>query len=104
MSDLTQEERKHIYGSKMHFKTKRSWATGKFKQCKSRLVMLGNQMKAGDDYADSFSLVPRATVGRVVISQAVADNKHVHAIDTAQAFIQGDWKYLPEGQDHPVFI
>eukprot|EP00961_Rhodomonas_salina_P112220 1510403-Rhodomonas_salina.1 len=49
-SELTNEERKHIFHSKFHYKIKLSGCTGRVTKCKARVVVLGNHMKQGEDY------------------------------------------------------
>eukprot|EP00961_Rhodomonas_salina_P056193 754991-Rhodomonas_salina.1 len=51
-SELTAEERKHIFRSKFHYKIKRSSRTGLVTKCKALVVVLGNHMTQGEDYLD----------------------------------------------------
>eukprot|EP00961_Rhodomonas_salina_P047825 642367-Rhodomonas_salina.3 len=46
-SELTNEERKHIFHSKFHYKIKRSGCTGRVTKCKASIVVLGNHMTQG---------------------------------------------------------
>eukprot|EP00961_Rhodomonas_salina_P181062 2444057-Rhodomonas_salina.1 len=64
-SELSDEERKHVFRSKFHYKIKRRGRTGKVTKCKARVVVLGNHMTQGEDYLDAFAPVPRATAGRI---------------------------------------
>eukprot|EP00961_Rhodomonas_salina_P285631 3859854-Rhodomonas_salina.1 len=48
VKDLTPAQRKLIYGSRFHHKIKRHTNTGELKSLKTRLVVMGNQMKQGE--------------------------------------------------------
>jgi len=74
LSELTREQRKHVFGSRFHHKLKRHTKTGKLKSCKIRLVVMGNNMEKGEDFTDSFAPVPRSTAGRILMSMAAAMN------------------------------
>eukprot|EP00961_Rhodomonas_salina_P118705 1598013-Rhodomonas_salina.1 len=103
-SELTEEERKHIFRSKFHYKIKCSGRTGKVTKCKARVVVLGNHMTQGEDYLDAFAPVPRATADRVVMALAAGGRRTIHSLDITQAFIQSEWQYLPEGNPSRIFI
>eukprot|EP00961_Rhodomonas_salina_P196693 2654626-Rhodomonas_salina.1 len=85
-----------IYGSRFHHKIKRHTHTGELKSLKTRLVVMGNQMKQGESYVDAFAPVPRSTAGRVMMSLAAALNLEMHCVDLSQAFIQASRADLPE--------
>eukprot|EP00961_Rhodomonas_salina_P124053 1671916-Rhodomonas_salina.1 len=59
-------------------------------------------MKEGEDYEDAFAPVPHATLARVIISIAAAEDLELHSCDLAQAFIQAD--KLDEGVNGLIFI
>eukprot|EP00961_Rhodomonas_salina_P245284 3314296-Rhodomonas_salina.1 len=63
---------------------------------------MGNRMREGEDYEDSFAPVQHATSGRIIISIAAAQNLELHSCDLAQAFIQAD--KLDEGVNGRIFI
>ena len=42
LSDLTKDQRRHVFGSRFHHKIKHHTQTGKIKSCKVRLVVMGN--------------------------------------------------------------
>ena len=63
---------------------------------------MGNRMKEGEDFDNSFAPVPHATVGRTIISISAVENLYLHCCDLAQAFIQAD--KLPEGVNGRIFI
>jgi len=96
VSDLTPEQRKHIFGSRFHHKIKRHTKTGIIKSLKIRLVVMGNNMTKGEDFTDAFAPVPRATAGRILMSMAAAEDMEMHCVDFSQAFIQASWDDLPE--------
>jgi len=103
LADLTPEQRKHVFGSRFHHKIKRHTKTGIIKSLKIRLVVMGNNMTKGEDFADAFAPVPRSTAGRLLMSMAAAEDLHMHCVDFSQAFIQASWDDLPE--DTPqIFI
>eukprot|EP00961_Rhodomonas_salina_P303016 3941063-Rhodomonas_salina.1 len=102
IKDLSQAQRKAIYGSRFHHKIKRDLQSGKIKSLKTRLVVMGNQMKKGEAYVDAFAPVPRSTAGCILMSIAAALNLEMHACDLSQAFIQASWADLPE--DVPQFF
>jgi hypothetical protein len=91
-----------VFGSRFHYNIKRDGRTGRVTNCKVRLVVMGNRMKEGEDYDDSFAPVPHATVARNIISIAAALDLELHSCDMAQAFIQAD--KLDEGINGRVFI
>jgi len=96
VSDLTPEQRKHIFGSRFHHKIKRHTKTGIIKSLKIRLVVMGNNMTKGEDFTDAFAPVQRATAGRILMSMAAAMDMEMHCVDFSQAFIQASWDDLPE--------
>eukprot|EP00961_Rhodomonas_salina_P009892 133271-Rhodomonas_salina.2 len=55
-----------------------------------QLVVMGKRMQEGEDYEDSFTPVPHATSGCIIISIAAAQDLELHSCDLAQAFIQAD--------------
>eukprot|EP00961_Rhodomonas_salina_P187545 2531471-Rhodomonas_salina.1 len=57
-SELTDDDKKHIFRSKFHYKIKRSGRTGLVTKCKARVVVMGNHMTQGEDYLDAFAPVP----------------------------------------------
>eukprot|EP00961_Rhodomonas_salina_P150031 2020226-Rhodomonas_salina.1 len=79
-----------MFGSLFHYNIKHDGATGLITNCKVQLVVMGNRMKEGKDYVDSFTPVPHATSGRIVMSLAAAMDLELHSCDLAQAFIQAD--------------
>ena len=91
-----------VFGSRFHYHIKRDPKTGLITNCKVRLVVQGNTLKAGEDFKDAFSPVPHATAGHIIISLAAANDWELHCCDLAQAFIQAD--KLPEGVNGRVFI
>eukprot|EP00961_Rhodomonas_salina_P159461 2147337-Rhodomonas_salina.1 len=94
--DLTQVQRKNCFGSRFHHKIKRHTTSGKAKSLKTRLVVMGNQMKKGEAYVDAFAPVPRSTAGSILMSMAAALDLEMHCVDFSQAFIQAEWSALPE--------
>eukprot|EP00961_Rhodomonas_salina_P124254 1674845-Rhodomonas_salina.1 len=64
VQDLTSAQRKLIYGSRFHHKIKRHTNTCELKSFKTRLVVMGNQMKQCESYVDAFAPVLRSTAGR----------------------------------------
>jgi len=96
LTDLTPEQRKHIFGSRFHHKIKRHTKSWIIKSLKIRLVVMGNNMTKGEDFTDAFAPVPRATAGRVLMSMAAAQDMEMHCVDFSQAFIQASWDDLPE--------
>eukprot|EP00961_Rhodomonas_salina_P191773 2587836-Rhodomonas_salina.2 len=103
-SELTEDERKHIFRSKFHYKIKCSGRTGKVTKCKASVVVLGNHMTQGKDYLDAFAPVPRTTAGRVVMALAAGGCRNIHSLDITQVFIQSEWQCLPEGNPSQIFI
>ena len=69
----------------------RSAVTGEVYRFKARLIVRGFQMEKGVDFDDTFSPTPGLTVGRFMLSLAVAND---YACDIDQAFLQAD--KLPE--------
>eukprot|EP00961_Rhodomonas_salina_P189165 2552265-Rhodomonas_salina.1 len=63
---------------------------------------MGNRMKEGKDYVNSFAPVPHATSGSIVISLAAAMDLELHSCYLAQAFIQAG--KLDEGVNSRVII
>ena len=61
-------------------------------------------MKKGEDYEDAFAPVPRSTAVRTFFSLVTGGDMHAHKIDYTQAFIQGSWDNLPEGQHQVIYI
>eukprot|EP00961_Rhodomonas_salina_P064183 862938-Rhodomonas_salina.2 len=59
-------------------------------------------MKEGEDYEDVFAPVLHATLGRIIISLAAANDLELHSCDLLQAFIQAD--KLDEGVNGRIFI
>eukprot|EP00961_Rhodomonas_salina_P071014 953547-Rhodomonas_salina.1 len=57
---------------------------------------MGNQMKKGEAYVDTFAPVPHSTTGRIMMSITAAQDLEMHCINFSQAFIQADWALLPE--------
>eukprot|EP00961_Rhodomonas_salina_P189163 2552264-Rhodomonas_salina.1 len=102
LSDLLASNR--VFGSSFHYNIKRDGSTGLITNCKVRLVVMGNRMKEGKDYVNSFAPVPQATSGHIVISLAAVMDLELHSCqcDLAQAFIQAD--KLDEGVNGWVFI
>eukprot|EP00961_Rhodomonas_salina_P214839 2901555-Rhodomonas_salina.1 len=99
-SDLLRHDR--IFGSRFHYNIKRDGATGQITNCKVRLVVMGNRMKEGEDFVDSFAPVPHATSGCIVISLAASMDLELHSCNLAQAFIQAD--KLDEGVNCCIFV
>jgi len=66
LKDLSEEQRKRVFGSRFHHKIKRNSKTGQVKSCKIRLVVMGNRMEKGEDFLDAFAPVPRATAARIL--------------------------------------
>jgi len=91
-----------VFGSCFHYHIKRDAKTGEITNCKVRLVVMGNNMKAGEDFEDAFAPVPHATANHIVISIAAAGDMELHTCNLAQAFIQAD--QLPEGVNGSIFI
>ena len=103
IDDLSKAQRQHIFGSRFHHKIKRHTKTGKIKSLKIRLVVMGNNMNKGEDYADAFAPVPRSTVSRILMSITAAMDLEMHCVDLSQSFIQASWADLPE-QAPQIFI
>eukprot|EP00961_Rhodomonas_salina_P117998 1588075-Rhodomonas_salina.1 len=55
-------------------------------------------MEKGNTFFDSFSSTPRATAMQCIVSTAAAEDMHLHTVDFEQAFMQGNWGALPEGE------
>eukprot|EP00961_Rhodomonas_salina_P216018 2918244-Rhodomonas_salina.2 len=68
--------------------------TGELKSLKTLLMVMGNQMKQGKLYVNTFAPVPHSTTGRVMMSLAAAMNLEMHCVDLSQAFIQASWADL----------
>eukprot|EP00961_Rhodomonas_salina_P134778 1812842-Rhodomonas_salina.1 len=96
LCNLTVEQLKSVYGSRFHHKIMRYAETGVAKSLKTHLVVMGNQMKKGEAYVDTFAPVPHSTAGRILMSMAVALDLEMHCVDFSQVFIQADWAALPE--------
>eukprot|EP00961_Rhodomonas_salina_P120537 1622068-Rhodomonas_salina.1 len=94
--DLTMDQHCNVFGSRFHHKIKPHTKTGAAKSLKTRLVVMGNQMKKGEAYVDAFAHVPCSTACRILMSIAAALNLEMHCIDFSQAFIQAKWSALPE--------
>ena len=60
-------------------------------------------MEKGEDFTEVFSPVPRSMAGRILMLMVAADDLELHAVDFSQAFIQADWKDLPE-ETPQIFI
>ena len=103
IKDLSEDQKKHIFGSRFHHKIKRNTKTGQVKSFKIRLVIMGNRMEKGEDFVDAFAPVPRATATRILLAIAAANGYEIHSCDFTQAFIQGEWDSLPEEMPQ-VFI
>ena len=100
IDSLTDDERKNVFGSRLHCHIKRHAAgekRGRIKRCKVRLVLQAQKMVKGSAFYDAFAPVPQASVARLMLSLAAANGYHLHSVDLEQAFIQGDWNCLPEG-------
>ena len=103
--DLLPNDR--VFSSRFHYHIKRDAATGKIIRFKVRLVIQGHRMQASTDdkvgdYESSFAPVPHATVGRMIMAIAVAEDEECDAIDLTQAFIQAD--RLDEGVNGRWFM
>eukprot|EP00961_Rhodomonas_salina_P076269 1023610-Rhodomonas_salina.3 len=48
-----------VWGSQFHYNIKLDGATVQITNCKVRLMVMGNQMREGEDYEDSFAPLPR---------------------------------------------
>eukprot|EP00961_Rhodomonas_salina_P252464 3412445-Rhodomonas_salina.2 len=99
-SELLASDR--VFGSRFHYNIKRNGVTGQITNCKVQLVVMGNRMREGEDYEDSFAPVPHATSGSIIISITAAQDLELHSCDLAQAFIQAD--KLDEGVNGWIFI
>eukprot|EP00961_Rhodomonas_salina_P112936 1519388-Rhodomonas_salina.1 len=88
--------------SSFHYNIKCDGATRLITNCKVQLVVMGNRMKEGKDYVDSFTPVPHATSGCIVISLAAVMDLELHSCNLAQAFIQED--KLDEGVNSLLFM
>eukprot|EP00961_Rhodomonas_salina_P192756 2601350-Rhodomonas_salina.2 len=62
--DLTPEQ--------FHHKIKCNTSTGVAKSLKTSLIVMGNQMKKGEEYVDTFTPVPHSTAGKIMMSIAAA--------------------------------
>eukprot|EP00961_Rhodomonas_salina_P012191 164253-Rhodomonas_salina.1 len=100
---LTVEQRKSVYGSSFHHKIKHYAENCMAKSLKTCLVVMGNQMKKGEAYVDTFAPVPRSTAGSILMLMAAALDLEMHCVDFSQAFIQADWAVLPE-KEQQFFI
>lgn len=78
LSDLSKEQRRHVFGSRFHHKIKHHTQSGKIKSCKILLVVMGNRMEKGEDFTDAFAPVPRSVIGRIMMSMAAAMNLEMH--------------------------
>ena len=103
--DLLPNDR--VFSSRFHYHIKRDAITGRITRFKVRLVIQGHKMKASTedkvgDYECSFAPVPHATVGRMIMAIAVAEDEECDAVDLTQAFIQAD--RLDEGVNGRWFM
>lgn len=73
-----------------HYNIKHNAATRLITNCKVCLVVLGNRLKEGIDYEDSFSPVQHAVASRIIMSIAAAADMELLCVDLSQAFIQAD--------------
>lgn len=65
-------------------------ADGTLERYKARLVVLGNNQKAGIDFTDTFAPVVKMSTVRTFLEVAAARNWELHQMDVHNAFVHGD--------------
>ena len=63
---------------------------GSVNQYKARLVLKGNAQQNGIDYDETFALVAKMMVVRVLLAVAVAKGCHLHQMDVKNVFLKGE--------------
>eukprot|EP00961_Rhodomonas_salina_P275180 3717634-Rhodomonas_salina.1 len=53
--DLLKNNSLRVFGSRFHYDIKCNRASGQITNCKVQLVVMGNNMKEGEDYVDAFA-------------------------------------------------
>lgn len=80
---------KQAIGCKWLYKTKLH-ADGSLDKHKSRLVILGNHRRPGEDYTQTFSPVAKMITMRSLLAVVAINYWTVHQMDVKNAFLQGD--------------
>ena len=78
----------NFVGNKGVFRVKN--VDGSFQRCKARLVEKGFHQTLGIDYDETFSLVIKASIVRVILTIVVSENWVVRQLDINNAFLNGD--------------
>lgn len=65
-------------------------ADGTIRCHKSRLVVLGNHQKEGDDYTENFAPVVKMNTVRILLEVSAVKNWELHQMDVQNAFLHGD--------------
>lgn len=98
----------NIVGSKWIYKIKRN-ADGTVSRCKARLVTQGFSQEAGFDYTETFSLVVRHTIFRMILSMVAMKGWGLQQLDVKNAFLHGELEeevYIrqPQGFEDPIHL
>ncbi|XP_019094567.1 PREDICTED: uncharacterized protein LOC109129963 [Camelina sativa] len=93
----------NVVGCKWLFKNKFN-SDDSHHRCKARLVAKGFNQQYGQDYTDTFSLVIKSTIKRLVLGVAVTRLWPIQQLDVNNAFLQGTLTEKVYMEQPPGFV
>ncbi|GKA22405.1 ribonuclease H-like domain-containing protein [Tanacetum coccineum] len=79
-------------------------ADGTLSRYKARLVVNGSSQQLGVDFDETFSLVVKPAIIRIVLSLAVSRQWHIYLLDVKNAFLNGDLSEAVYMHQPPGFV
>jgi len=92
-----------VVGCKWIYKNKLD-ANGTLQFHKARLVAKDFHQVAGLVYNETFGLIIKPVVVRVVLAHALSSNRHIHQVNIINAFLYGDLEETVNMQQPPSFV